>query len=401
MRLKEKERSAFKTKNPALSRSEKTNRNVQGRGEMSAERTFIGFSLRLCVSVLKGFCSKTLSRALLLATVFLLTACGKNELYQQESYVFGTRVQISIYGLDEAVAAKHAGAVLAELDRLHRKLHAWQPSEITRLNAAIQKGEAFDADIELIGMLTAAQNYARRSDQLFNPAVGALVSLWGFHNDSFAPVTPDAQKITDLLAAQASLDHLQFDQTSISSNNPAVEIDLGGFAKGWALDHSAKYLRQQRVLNALINIGGNVLALGKKDQEPWTVGLQHPRQPEAMATIALKSGEAIGTSGDYQRYFMLNGKRYSHLIDPRSGQPAQGIQAVSVIAPPSQNAGTISDVATKPMFIGGLAKSWMYAQRFGISDALIIDGKGDAYLSASLQARIKWLKKPAHIYRLR
>lgn len=350
---------------------------------------------------MRRFFSVQISRGLVLAAAFLLTACGKSELYQQESYVFGTRVQISIYGLDEAVAAKHAGAVLAELDRLHRKLHAWQPSEITRLNAAIKRGELTTADIELIEMLKAAQSYAQQSDQLFNPAVGGLVELWGFHRDTFAPVIPDAQSLAKLLAAQPSMAQLRIDQASIGSENPAVQIDLGGFAKGWALDHSASYLRQQRVLNALINIGGNVLALGKKDQEPWTVGLQHPRQPEAMATIALKSGEAIGTSGDYQRYFMQGGRRHSHLIDPRTGLSAQGIQAVSVIAPPSQSAGTISDVVTKPMLIGGLGTSWMYAQRFGIRDALVIDEKGDAYISSSLQARIKWLKKPPHVYRLR
>jgi thiamine biosynthesis lipoprotein len=143
-----------------------------------------------------------------LSLVFLLSACGKSELYQQESYVFGTRVQISIYGLDEAIAAKHAGVVLAELDRLHRKLHAWQPSEITRLNEAIKRGEAEPADIELIQMLQAAQKYAQRSDQLFNPAVGDLVTLWGFHRDTFAPVTPDPNAIAALLAAQPSMDNL-------------------------------------------------------------------------------------------------------------------------------------------------------------------------------------------------
>ncbi|WP_245575293.1 FAD:protein FMN transferase [Chitinibacter tainanensis] len=349
--------------------------------------------------------SAALPRLLRAGSVLLLclwlSACGKNELYQQESYVFGTRVQISIYGLDEAVAAKHAGAVLAELDRLHRKLHAWQPSELTKLNTAIARGESVQADVELIEMLRSAQQYARQSDQLFNPAVGELVRLWGFHQDTFAPVTPDPAQLQAVLSAAPTLDALQIEGSSISSSNPAVQIDLGGFAKGWALDHAAQYLRQQRVLNALINIGGNVLALGKKDQEPWSVGLQHPRKPSAMAVLQLKSGEAIGTSGDYQRYFMQGKERHSHLIDPRTGQSAHGIQAVSIIAPPSQSAGTISDVATKPMFIGGLATSWQYAQRFGVRDVLVINEQGEAYLSPSMQARLKWLDAPSRIYRLR
>lgn len=341
------------------------------------------------------------SRYCILAALVLLAGCGKPEVYTQESYVFGTRVQISIYGLEEDVAAKHASAVLKELDRLHAKLHAWQPSEVTRLNAAFAKGETAVVDIELAQMLKEAADYARRSDQLFNPAVGNLVQFWGFHQDTFAPVTPDPIQLQTALAAQPSLENLVWDGASVSSTNPQVAIDLGGFAKGWALDHAANHLRKQRVMNALINIGGNVLALGKKGSEPWTVGLQHPRSPEAMATLALNDGEAIGTSGDYQRFFEIKGRRYSHIIDPRTGQPAQGMQAVTVLSPPTRDAGAISDVATKPMFINGAATALQYAGRFGISDVLLVSANGDVYITEQLQARLKWLKPPQHLYRLR
>ncbi|MGL6041897.1 MAG: FAD:protein FMN transferase, partial [Deefgea sp.] len=124
------------------------------------------------------------SRYFILAALVLLAGCDRPQVYTQESYVFGTRVQISIYGLEEAVAAKHAGAALKELDRLHGKLHAWQPSEITRLNTTFTKGETAVVDIELAQMLKEAADYAQRSDQLFNPAVGHLVGLWGFHQDT-------------------------------------------------------------------------------------------------------------------------------------------------------------------------------------------------------------------------
>ncbi len=326
----------------------------------------------------------------------LLIACGKPALYQQESYVFGTRVTLSISGVEEKTARQAAAEALAELDRLHAKLHSWRPSAVTRLNEAFAKGESAPVDAELAGMLRQAADFARKSDQLFNPAVGNLVALWGFHRDTYEPVVPDAAKLTALLAAKPSLDDLSFDGDQVSSRNRSVALDLGGFAKGWALDRVADMLHRRGIHDALINIGGNVLALGSKSGVLWTVGLQHPRKPVPMATIELKDGEAIGTSGDYQRFFEKDGKRYSHLIDPRNGQPASSVQAVTVIAVGS-GAGTLSDVATKSLFVGGSGTALKYAQRFGLKDVLLVEADGTVRATRSLLARIVWLEKPGHL----
>ncbi|GLS04788.1 FAD:protein FMN transferase [Chitiniphilus shinanonensis] len=330
-----------------------------------------------------------------------LAGCGQPPLYQQTGFVFGTKVDIAIWGLPEPVAARHAAAVLAELDRLHARLHPWQPSPLTQLNAALARGEAGNADAELVGLIEQARGYARRSDQLFNPAIGGLIGLWGFHADQYAARLPDPARVAAQVAAHPTLDDLQIVGSSIGSTNPAVQLDFGGFAKGWALDRSANYLRRHRVYNALINIGGNVLALGRKGEEPWKVGLQHPRQPRAMAVIALRDGEAIGTSGDYQRYFEVGGRRYSHLLDPRTGQPARTMQSATVIAPPSLEAGAVSDAATKPIFIGGREHALDYAGRFGVGDVLLVANDGSVFVSASMQPRLQWLVPPPHLYRLR
>ncbi|WP_246038450.1 FAD:protein FMN transferase [Chitiniphilus eburneus] len=330
-----------------------------------------------------------------------LAGCGQPPLYQQTGFVFGTKVDIAIWGLPEPLAARHAAAVLAELDRLHARLHPWQPSPLTQLNAALAKNEAGNADTELIGIIDEARDYARRSDQLFNPAIGGLIGLWGFHGDQYPARLPDPDQRAALVAAQPTLEDLTIVGGTVSSRNPAVQLDFGGFAKGWALDRSASYLRRHRVYNALINIGGNVLALGRKGEESWKVGLQHPRQPRAMAVIALRDGEAIGTSGDYQRYFEVGGKRYSHLLDPRTGEPARSLQSATVIAPPSREAGAISDTATKPIFIGGREHAIDYAARFGIGDVLLVANDGSVFVSASMQPRLQWLVNPPHLYRLR
>lgn len=336
-------------------------------------------------------------KLLAILLLVLLSGCSKPRLYQQESYVFGTRVVLSIWGVDECLAQQASSEVLAELDRLHAKLHAWRPSAVTRLNDAFAQGQSAPLDEELRGMLLMAADYAQRADNLFNPAVGQLVALWGFHRDTFEPVTPDPAALQQLLQARPSMADLQIGKDSVSSRNKAVSLDLGGFAKGWALDRVAAMLRARGIHNALINIGGNVMALGSKDGEAWKVGLQHPRKPAAMATIALQDGEAIGTSGDYQRFFEKDGKRYAHLIDPRSGQPAEVLQAATVIAPPGEHAGTLSDVTTKPIFIAGEANAPHFAARFGVKDVLLVDAQGRVAVTASMSRRTSWLEKPGRI----
>ncbi len=176
------------------------------------------------------------------------------------------------------------------------------------------------------------------------------------------------------------------------SSNPAVKLDLGGYAKGYALDIAASYLRQQQVKNALINIGGNITALGQHGDKPWRVGIQHPRSPTAIATLELADGWSIGTSGDYQRYFMLNGKRFCHIIDPRTGYPAQHTQAVTVLVPPGKNAGVLSDVASKPIFLEASDNRSKTAHAFGIDNFMVIDAQSKIFVSKKLTEKLHWVE---------
>jgi thiamine biosynthesis lipoprotein len=182
---------------------------------------------------------------------------------------------------------------------------------------------------------------------------------------------------------------LVIEGTRISSRNPAVKLDLGGYAKGYALDLAVAYFRQQKVNSALINIGGNIIAIGMHGSHSWHVGIQHPRHAGAMATLDLPDGWAIGTSGDYQRYFELNGKRYCHIIDPRSGYPAMGVESVTVLIPPQQHAGALSDAASKPLFISGKEHWREAAQKLGVQYAMLVDENGAIQLTPEMQKRIR------------
>lgn len=334
-----------------------------------------------------------LAVTLLLLAAFL-SSCSKEPLYQSQSYVFGTLVDISIYGEPEDRAQKLAADIQQDFQRIHHQFHAWHPdSELSNLNQAFAAGKPITISAELAGMIGDADQWSEKSGELFNPAIGRLVRAWGFQRDEFAPVKVDETAIATLVKANPRMKDISIHENIATSRNPSVQLDMGGYAKGYALDRALAYLKQQGVRHALINIGGNIIALGKHGEHPWRIGIQHPRKPGPIATLDLLDGWAIGTSGDYQRYFELDGIRYCHIIDPRSGYPAQGTQAVTVLIPPGDKAGVMSDAASKPVFIAGLHGARRTIEAMGVQDVMMIDAKGNIFLTAGMAKRIHWVEQ--------
>ncbi len=322
-----------------------------------------------------------------------LTACGPRPPASQEAFVFGTRVEILIWGAPDIRADTAMAEVLQEFDRLHRAYHAWQPSELTALNEALAAGRPHEVSEELAELIVAAQILAAQGEYLFDPGIGRIVALWGFHGDEFKPALPDPQALARLMAAQPSIADLSIDGRRIASADISVALDFGGYLKGVALDRAVAILKTRNIRNALVNIGGNVKALGSKGDTPWRVGIQHPRAAAAggapLATLELRDGEAIGTSGDYQRYFELDGRRYSHLIDPRSGRPATGTQSLTVLIPPGPQAGMRSDVLSKPLFVAG--DDWpRLAGKLGLAQVLRVDDAGKVSATAGMKERLSF-----------
>jgi len=337
---------------------------------------------------------KTLHRlplVLLSCCLLALSACSRQAPVAAEAFVFGTRVELLTWGADEAVADAAMGEVLREYDRLHNAFHAWRPSEVTELNAAIAAGRPHKVSPELAALLDVASDMAAAGDYLFDPGIGLLVKLWGFHGDEFVAALPPTQELQRLRLAHPSIADLHIVDGVVSSDNPLTQLDFGGYLKGVALDRAAVILRSHGVNNALVNIGGNVLALGARGEQPWRVGIRHPRAEEAggapLATLELHDGEAIGASGDYQRYFELNARRYCHIIDPRSAEPAFATQSLTVLVAAGKDAGMRSDVWSKPLFIAG--DQWpSLARQLGAGSVLRVDAGGRISASASMRERL-------------
>lgn len=343
---------------------------------------------------------------LLVAAWFGYQAWQQPTVYHSQSYVFGTMVEIKIVGVEKTKARALSDQILSQFQSLQERLHPWKPvskdrpSELQQLNQAVANGEKITIAPDLANMLQEVSAFSVQSDGLFNPAIGHLIKFWGFQRDEFSPVDIQPEKITALVNAHPQMADIHIAGTEVLSENPAVNLDLGGYAKGYALDLAYQFLKKNQVKNALINIGGNIIALGKNQDQPWRVGIQHPRQPAALATVELPDGWAIGTSGDYQRYFELGGQRYCHLIDPRTGYPVQHTQAVTVLIPPQtaggMQAGVLSDMASKPIFIAAAEHKAAMAKKIGVENMLVIDPNGKVFVTPAMQKKIDWKVADVH-----
>lgn len=337
---------------------------------------------------------RLLSIGLLLGTL-LLTACRPTPLQEQQAYVFGTRVEVVVVGNEPERARSAIAAVLREFDRLHQNYHAWQPSQLSALNSALAAGRPWPVEPELAALIRDAQQLTAQGEGLFDPGIGRLIALWGFQAEEFKAQLPDPAALAAWQRERPGIADLKLSHEGMaSSRKRLLALDFGGYLKGVALDRAAAILREQGIKDALINIGGNVIALGSKDGRPWRVGIQHPRQPGPLATLELHDGEAIGTSGDYQRFFELDGKRYSHLLDPRSGRPVEHTQAVTVVIPAGQGghgAGTLSDATSKPIFVAGPERWRELADKLGISLVLRVDRDNGIELTKALQQRLQFV----------
>lgn len=359
---------------------------------------------------------KGLSAVLIVAICCMATfgfiTYNKPPLYHSQSYVFGTLVDISIYGEPEDRAKSLSNEIMQDFQHLHQQLHAWKPvsenqvSELGALNLAFaSQSKPLNISPLMVEILQDAAQLSKQSNGLFNPSIGYLIGTWGFQADEFVATSIDDKQIAVLIKANPSMDNIVIANNTAHSTNSSVKLDLGGYAKGYALDRAVRYLRKQHVKHALINIGGNIIALGQHGDKPWRVGIQHPRKPSAIATLDLLDGWAIGTSGDYQRYFMLDDKRYCHIIDPRTGYPVQHTQAVTVLIPPQaahhSQAGVLSDVASKPIFIEAAENKSKVADAMGIKYFMVIDQSSQVLITKELQNKLTWLdqdfKKNAHV----
>ena len=323
----------------------------------------------------------------LLLLGLLTSACQPQPepVYRQELFAFGTIIDITTQGTDTAEARRAVQAVDALYQQEHRDWHAWQRGALDDLNRAIAAGKPWKTDPSIVQLIRLGQKFERLSDGLFNPAIGELLALWGFQQDERpdGPPPPPAQ-IADWLSHKPSSLQLKIENMTVTSSNPHVRLDFGGFAKGYSVGKAVELLEQRGIHNLIVNAGGDLCLRGSRGGKAWRIGIRNPRANGVLATLALKGATCVFTSGDYERYFTFEGRRYHHILDPRTGYPATGTRSVTVIADDP----ALADAAATALFVAGAERWQAIAVRMGIRDVLRIDDQDTAWVTPRLARRI-------------
>ena len=327
---------------------------------------------------------------LLSILIFLcvLTGCeSKPAEFHHSILQFGTIIDVTLYDVDEKLANK----IFNELDHDFKLRHdAWTPwaaSSLSRVNLLIPTQKKFSAGPSIIPLVQQSIKLAEATDYLFNPAIGKLINLWAFHKHEDPDIKPPAHKlIQQLVDSNPRISDLHIEGLQIHSSNPDVQLNFGAFAKGYAIDQSIEYLKESGVKHAIINTGGDLKAIGRHGDRPWRIGIRHPRKNQLIASIETRGEESIFTSGDYERSYMYNGKRYHHILDPRTGYPAQGTQSVTVIHTDSG----LADAAATALFIAG-PEDWIKnAKKLKLTQVMLIDDKGVIHITPEMKNRLKF-----------
>lgn len=249
--------------------------------------------------------------------------------------------EIVLAGEDEAHAARLAQAVVAEVKRIETKYSRYRPDSIvSRINAAAG-GDWVECDEETTALLDYAGTLYAMSDGLFDATSGILRRAWDF-KQAVVPAQETLAPLLELIDWQ----QVERDGTRVRLARAGMELDFGGFGKEYATDCAADLLLSLGAHHGYVNLAGDMRILGPKpDGEAWTIGIQDPRRKDAIvAGIPIERG-ALATSGDYERFFELNGRRYCHILNPHSGMPVSYWRSVSVLAPRAIVAGSCSTIA--------------------------------------------------------
>lgn len=298
--------------------------------------------------------------------------------------LMGTQVDLVAVHADAALRARALDAAWAEMLRLSEMMSRYRSASQLSLLAQAAGGAALPVAPELMAVLQQAQALTRRSGGRFDATVGAYAD-WHFEPGAPQHVPDHATLARQRALVGAAGLQLDAQRGTARLARPGMRLDLGGIAKLPILQAGLRTLAQQGVTDALVNGGGDVLCSGTLQGRPWRIGLRDPRAPERLlGVLALRDGGVVAASGDYERGFSHAGRRYHHVLDPRSGQPSQGLHGLALLA---RDAEAVNGWGAAMMVAGpAQARRWLGEQLPGVEAMLA--GPDGVWMSAGLEARI-------------
>lgn len=329
-------------------------------------------------------------RTLLTLLVLLPAAMARPawaEWHHREAAIMGTRIAVELWAKDAATADRAIDAVLDEMHRVDELMSTYKPeSQLSRVNR-LAAGEAVPVDPELAGLIERSARLSELTGGAFDITYASVGYLYDFRDR----IRPTDAQIEQHLGA-INWRHVVVDRkhSTIRFTQPGVRVDLGGIAKGYAVDRAIDILHGMGIDHASVTAGGDTRIAGDRFGRPWIVGIRHPDDPDRVIARIPLADAAISTSGDYERYFDEDGQRYHHIINPRTGHSASGVRSVTIIGPDA----TTTDGLSTSVFVMGPDRGLRLVQKLGNVDAVIVRSDGKVLYSSGLEPPPE--EKPAH-----
>ena len=297
--------------------------------------------------------------------------------YSDQQNIMGTQVSVELWAQEQALAEQAMSKVFEEMRRIDVIMSPYKSdSELSRINrqAALQPQHLSD---ELYALIDKALFYSRISEGAFDISFAALGKLYQYRSGD----KPTEQQRKSL---QTKINYrlLKLDpkQRTLSFLKQGMAIDLGGIAKGHAVDNAIEILKSLGIVAAVVSAGGDSRVIGDRGDKPWVMGIKHPRDSSKQVVKIPLADTALSTSGDYERFFIKDGVRYHHILDPKSGSSATSVQSVSILAPLAVD----SDALSTTVFVLGVKRGLALVNRLPGIDAIIIDAEGRLHYSDGL-----------------
>jgi thiamine biosynthesis lipoprotein len=304
----------------------------------------------------------------------------------------GTVVEIKVWSADDTRARAAIGEAFDEIARIERLMTTWRDdSDISRLNAAAGVTPV-TVSPETLECIERSLEFSRRSHGAFDVTYYALKGLWKFDQD-LEPKLPDPvelkRRIKLIDYRKLVVDH---DKRTLFLQEKGMAVNLGGIAKGYAVDRATAILRKRGFPDAIVQAGGDLMLSGSKSGKPWMAGIRDPRGPrDAYFARARVTDHAFSTAGDYERFFFVGGKRYHHIIDPKTGYPATRARSVTIFAPDATTADGLDD----PLLILGPKEGLAIVDAMPGVGAVIVDADNKVHVSKALKGVIEILQPPS------
>jgi thiamine biosynthesis lipoprotein len=318
--------------------------------------------------------------------LFSVFACApqKERVFKKSRSVMDTFVTITVVARTSTGADEAIDKAFHEIERLEKAATFYSPdSEISRIN--LNAGTSpVKVSPDILDLLTKARQVSEVTDGAFDLSIGPVISLYDFRNE----INPGNSEVREALSLVGYRNmSINREQSTVFLRKSGMLIDAGGIMKGYAAGRAAEVLKKHGIRSGIVAVAGDIRTFGlKPDGKPWRVGIRHPRgkgQDDIIGVIQL-SDMSISTSGDYERFFVLNGRRIHHLISPKTGYPAEGCQSVSIVSPD----GAFADAYSTAIFILGPEKGLKAIEKAGL-EGIIIDRNGIVHATPGIRGYLE------------